>query len=204
MEDITDPAAKDVEDKVIGRSNLSDSSLSSLANFVHEKIEEMKNLDNEGSQLPDIFVVDDYSRILDDRVKAFLVLKEKLLGKHRYISGKLNSQLCFRKGAKEHVKFWLKQVEDISGSAAKDVEDKVRSRSNLSDSLLASLANFVREKIEELKNLDTEGSQLPDILVIDDSSASLELQTSKLQETDAAKTKIMECMMRDEVTKLAV
>ncbi|GLT96087.1 hypothetical protein SLE2022_137350 [Rubroshorea leprosula] len=170
--------------------------------ILEERTQELKEIYDKGDNYTrDCLVIEDHPKKLNYYVQNFNELKEKLQCKQVGIGSKLKLQLVFGKIEMEEAKRWRGKVEEML-KGVKDIEDKIGGRlSHSSDSLVMLLG----EKIREMETMCEEGSQLPNCLVIDDPSASvIELTTSELQGSEAAKANILECLKGEKVTMIGV
>ncbi|GLT32763.1 hypothetical protein SLA2020_074060 [Shorea laevis] len=127
--------------------------------------------------------------------------KDDLLNRTHYIGSNLNTQLRYRKVAKQEVLRWLNDAETFITRPA--VEDEVNSWGCLS---CCCRVKILEERVQELKEIYDRGERYTnECLVIDDPSASVvELRTSELQGSDAVRAKILAWLKGAEVTKLGV
>ncbi|GKV25706.1 hypothetical protein SLEP1_g35101 [Rubroshorea leprosula] len=176
LEDVEEFIAKqDVEDEVNNHGCLS---CCCRVKILEERTQQLKEIYDRGDAYTnECLVVEDQSRKLD-----------------------VYSQLGYGKIAKEEVKKWLKNVEEITGRVANDIENQINRSQSLSNAS-ACLANLLNEKIQEMKRM-YEGGRLTGSLVVDDPSASaVELPTSELQGSRDVKAEIWACLMGDTVAK---
>ncbi|GLT32765.1 hypothetical protein SLA2020_074080 [Shorea laevis] len=170
--------------------------------ILEERTQELKEIYDRGDNYTrDCLVIEDHSKKLDYYVQNFNELKEKLQCEWREVDSTLRSQHGYGKIEKEKVKHWREKVEQML-KGVREIEDEIGGRlSHPSDSLVMLLG----EKIQGMKRMCEEGSQLPDCLVIDDPSASVvKLPTQELQGSEVVKANILSCLKGEEVTMLGV
>ncbi|GKV47817.1 hypothetical protein SLEP1_g54679 [Rubroshorea leprosula] len=170
---------------------------------LEERTQELKEIYDRGDNYTrDCLVIEDHSKKLKCYEENFNELKKKLQCNQADIGSRLNSQLVYGKIEMEQVKLWREKVEETL-KGVKDIADKIGGSSSHSSDPLVIM--HLGGKIQEMKTMCEEGSQLPDRLVIDDPSASVvELTTSELQGSEAVKANILACLKREEVTMLGV
>lgn len=176
-----------------------------LAKHLDERTLEMKSLLEEWKmffQDRATLVRDDYSIIVDHLTSEFQKMFKSLQRLKKDTESTLRSQLQYGKIVKEEVNFWLENVNRKLETA----QDEVSGSRSLPPTRIAEL---VEEKNGELKKLLDEGEEFVfgnAILVMDDPSLikGVPLPSDNQYGRDAEMKRILECLKRDEVTRMAV